>query len=64
MSTPMTEDERLRNARHDLAERLSTDLQYALACGLKSEAVLIAKLIEATLTNTTNDLIIAIRASR
>ncbi len=57
--SPMSdEEERLRQMRSDLALRLSECLNYALGAGLSSEAALIAKLIEATLTNTTTKLYI------
>ena len=47
------EQERLRRARLEIAQRLGDVMKFALGVGLISEAAIIAKLIEATLTNTT-----------
>ena len=54
------EEERRRLARLELAIRLGNVLPFALVAGLDSEAALIAKLIEATLTNTTTKLYITL----
>lgn len=56
------EAERRRIARLELAQRLSTALPFALGTKLTIEAALIAKLIEATLTNTANDLYSKLRS--
>ena len=53
-----SDEERRTKARKDLASELSNALQFALATGMISEATLIAKLIEAVLSNTTNALIL------
>lgn len=50
------EENRARAARIELAVRLHECLAHALAAGLASEAALIARLIEATLTNTATEL--------
>lgn len=55
------EEERRRLARAELASRLHTALGFALAADLQAESTLIAKLIEATLTNTTNNLYMKLR---
>ncbi len=52
------QEERRRIARSELANKLHAALGFALSAGLSSEAALIAKLIEAALTNTTTDLYI------
>lgn len=52
------EAEQLRAARLELAGRLCNELVFALASGLSSEAVIIEKIIETTLTNTTTHLYI------
>ena len=53
-----SDEERRAKARKDLASELSNVLQSALATGMISEATLIAKLIEAVLSNTTSALIL------
>ena len=58
---PLTEEERVRSARLELAKRLGDTLPYALNTNLSTEAALIAKLIEAILTNTTVDLLIKLK---
>ena len=58
MPQDATEEERRRAARNELAQRLSNALPFALGCGLDTEAALIAKLIEAILTNSSNDLLV------
>lgn len=50
------EAERRRTARNDLANKLYAALGFALTADLSSEAAIISKLIEATITNTTYDL--------
>ncbi len=57
----MNEEERRRAARSELANRLSQALPFALGCGLDTEAALIAKLIEAILTNTAIELLIKLK---
>jgi len=48
-----TEEDRRRAARTELANRLYQSLGFALVTNLTNEAVLINKLIDAVLTNTT-----------
>ena len=55
------EAERLRRARTELAQQLNDAMRSALGKGLSSEATVIAKLIEATLTNTATQLYIKIK---
>ena len=52
------EAERRRIARTELASRLHTALGFALAADLTTEAAIVARLIEATIGNTTLDLYI------
>ena len=53
---------RRQQARIELANRLYATLGYALAADLQSEAALISKLIETTITNTAIDLYIKLTA--
>ncbi len=55
------EEERLRKMRGELTVRLGDVLNFALICGLAPEAVVIAKLIETTIQNTTVELIIKLK---
>ncbi len=55
------EQERRRKARGELAVKLGECLNFALVCGLQSEAVVIAKLIDATIQNTTIDLVLKLK---
>ena len=54
------EAERRRLARLELASKLHVVLGFALATDLSAEAAIIAKLIEATITNTTTELYITL----
>lgn len=58
----LDEEERLRRVRSELALQLDECLSYALNTDLNSEAALIAKLIEATLTNASTDLLLKLRS--
>ena len=51
-------------ARVELAQRLSKPLDFALNTGLSSEAALLAQLINAILTNTTYELLEALRTTK
>ena len=57
----LSDEERRSQARVEVAAQLSKILPFAIGTGLTSEAVLIAKLIEAVLSNTTNALILKLK---
>lgn len=56
----MDDQERRDKARRKLAQVLTESLDFALGAGLESEAAIIAALITACLTGTTNTLMIAL----
>ena len=62
-SIDIGEMERRRKAQEALATELSSVLQLALRWGLTFEAVMIAKLIDATIQNKINELVMKLNKS-